>query len=206
MFIPMKKELLLKYLFLFAAIFACVAGACSAAFVLITAVMICGVVMTSRAFASARPESARTESLLLDMIFRFVVCGISIISIGIGEGLTQWYAVIIYSVYLLCLSLKLVSYYAEEIKEGERKKRSRKDAQEAAATFVFPLVYIIAAFSRPVFSVVFYIFLCLFAASYLIKLRIKSFPKKLMLVLGIIEGVVLVLILIFTLTGLFTVR
>ena len=68
MFLKLKKELLLKYLFLFVLLFACTAGICSASYIVIITLMICGVVMTSSAFESAISDGAKYESLVLDMI------------------------------------------------------------------------------------------------------------------------------------------
>ena len=205
MFLQLRKELLIKYLFLFALLFACLAGICSAAFVLVTAIMICGVVMTSRAFVSGFEGQVQTEATVFDLIFRFAVCGIAIVAVGLSEGLTEWYSVIVYSVYLFCLSLKLINHYAVEFKrDGEKKKKSIKDAQEAAMTLLVPAVYLTAAISSTGFSVIYHIVLIAGALSFLLKLRFKKFPKKVMLILAGIEALILILTLIFTLTGLFT--
>ena len=205
MFLLLRKELLLKYLFLFALIFACLAGVCSAAFVLVTAIMICGVVMSSRAFISGFEAPVQTESTVLDLIFRFSVCGIAIVAVGLSEGITAWYSVIIYSFYLFCLSLKLINYFSNELKhDGEKKKKFIRDAQEAAMTLLVPAVYLTAAISASVFSVIYHIVLVIGALSFLLRLRFKRFPKKVMFILAAVETVILILTLVFTLTGLFT--
>ncbi len=206
MFIQLRKELLIKYLFLFALLFACLAGICSVAFVLVTAIMICGVVMTSKAFISGFEGQVQTEAIVFDLLFRFSVSGIAIVAVGLSEGLTEWFSIIVYSVYMFCLSLKLINHFAIELKhEGEKKKKSIRDAQEAAMTLLVPAVYLTAAISSTVFSVIYHIVLIAGALSFLLKLRFKKFPKKVMLILAGIEALILILTLIFTLTGLFTV-
>lgn len=205
MFLKLKKELLLKYLFLFSLFFACAAGVCSAAFVLVTAILICGVVMTSEHFSPDTGAETKVEGKLFDLIFRFAVCGVAVIAVGISEGLTAWYSVIIYSVYAFCLSVKLVEFHKDEIKREEGKKRKGlRDVQEAAVTLLVPASYLFAALSRTVFAVIYYVILGVAAVSFLLRLRIKRIPKNLMFILAAIEGAVLVATLVFTLTGLFT--
>lgn len=205
MFIPLKKQLLLKYLFLFSLFFACAAGICSAAFVLVTAIMICGVVMTNRAFFAIEGEGVKEEALVLDLIFRFAVCGVAVVSVGIREGLNEWYSVIIYAVYIFCLSAKLINNFSHDIKNVQtKKKKPIRDLQEAAVTFLIPAIYLLSAISSKVFAVAYYVILGLAACSYMIRIRVKRVPKKLMLVLGILAAIILILILVFTVTGVFT--
>lgn len=205
MFLKLKKEFLLKYLFLFVLFFACAAGVSTTAFVLVTAIMICGVAMTSGYFNHDEGSGAKNEGITLDLIMRFTLCGVAVVCIGISEGLTAWYAIVIYSVYAFCLALKLCARAAYDIKrEGERPADRIKNIQEAAVTLLIPASYLFAAISHKLFSVIYYVLLLLAAFSYLLRLRVKRPSSKVMIGFAIAEGVILTVTLVFTLTGLFT--
>ncbi|MBQ1847308.1 MAG: hypothetical protein II135_04810 [Clostridia bacterium] len=206
MLLKLKKELLLKYLFLFVLLFACTAGICSASYIVVITIMICGVVMTSSAFETALTENAKYEGLILDVIFRFSVCGVSVVAIGINKGLTRWYSILIYAIYMFSLSIRLINHFAAASKiDTPKKKKYMTDLQEAAVTLVIPAIYLLSAIPSRVFGIVYYIVLVLFAAAFLVNLRFRRFSKKVMLIFGIVEALILIAVLVFTLTGLFTV-
>ena len=205
MLLKLKKELLLKYLFLFVLLFACTAGICSASYIVIITLMICGVFMTSSAFETAISDNAKFEGLVLDVIFRFSVCGVAVVAVGINKGFRAWYAILIYSVYLFALSVRLINHFASAARaEGQKKKKYMTDLQEAAVTLVLPAIYLLSAIPSRLFEIVYYVFLGLFAAFFMINLKIKRFSKKIMLIFGVAEALILIAVLVFTLTGLFT--
>ena len=205
MFIKLKKEFLLKYLFLLVLFFSCAAGVSSTAFILVNAIMLCGVAMTSGYFSHGEETGVKNEGIVLDLIMRFTLCGVAVVCIGISAGLTAWYSIVIYSVYGFCLALKLCARAAHDIKrEGEKPVEYVKNIQEAAVTLLVPASYLFAAISHTVFEVIYYVILGLAAFSYLLRLRVKRPSSKVMIGFAIAEGVILTVTLVFTLTGLFT--
>ncbi len=110
--------------------------------------------------AVARTRKDRTDGDKLfgsqiDSLSDLVAFGVAPIMISVGLGLTQWYFIMLYCVYVLCALIRLAYYNVteEEVIADGKKRAGYEGLPVTNITYILPPVFIVATmFTSPLLN------------------------------------------------------
>lgn len=149
-----------------------------------------------------RTEEDKKFGEQIDSLSDMISFGFAPVMIGVGLGMTQWYFIIMYCVYVLCALIRLAYFNVTEevrIKEGAGKRTSYEGLPVTNVAVGLPVFYLVAtAFSGELLFVQFGVMaLCYLLVAFLFVFRFtmpKFGVKKLLITIFILSAIILIIV------------